>query len=125
MPSSTHSPAPPTSARMLAACGAVLAAGAVALSAYAAHATDGAARAGLESAALFAFGHGIAVAAIAPHARRRLALIALAGLLLGTLLFSGAIVLSRLAGLSLGSAPFGGALMMVAWLAFAIDALRR
>lgn len=114
----------PWTSRLLAAAGALLAALAVALSAYAAHATDGDARSGLQTAAAFAFGHGVALAILGRQAMRRLGRVALVGLLLGTLLFSGAIVLSRLAGLQIGTAPFGGALLMLAWLLYAIDALR-
>ena len=59
------------STRALAAAGAVLAALSVALSAYAAHVADPAAQSRLQMAALFAFGHGIALAALAPRAARR------------------------------------------------------
>lgn len=75
--------------RALAVAGALLAALAVALSAYAAHVADPAAQSRLQMAALFAFGHGIALAALAPAAARRLARIALAALLVGVLLFAG------------------------------------
>ncbi|MFC3816013.1 DUF423 domain-containing protein [Lysobacter sp. GCM10012299] len=110
--------------RLLTASGAVLAAVAVALSAYAAHAVDAGAQHRLYSAALFAFGHGIALAALAPHLRRNLARVALAALLLGTLLFSGSLAAAVLMGTSTALAPFGGTLMILAWLLYAADALR-
>ncbi|MGH8033360.1 MAG: DUF423 domain-containing protein [Luteimonas sp.] len=111
--------------RALTAAGAVLAAAGVALSAYAAHTATGDVRSSLQTAALFAFGHGVALAALSRGAQRRLALIALAGLLLGTLLFAGALVAAQTLGMPARTAPFGGSLLIVAWLLFAIDALRR
>ena len=60
----------PRSLRVLPASGAVMAAIAVALSAYVAHVVDPAAQARLQPAALFAFGHGIALAALGPLAVR-------------------------------------------------------
>jgi uncharacterized membrane protein YgdD (TMEM256/DUF423 family) len=111
--------------RLLTASGAVLASVAVALSAYAAHAVDAGAQHRLYSAALFAFGHGIALVALAPHLRRKLALAALSTLLLGTLLFSGSLAAAVVMGASTALAPFGGTLMIVAWLLYAVDAMRR
>ncbi|HEY5805741.1 MAG TPA: DUF423 domain-containing protein [Lysobacter sp.] len=115
----THLPA-----RLLTACGAVLAALAVALSAYAAHAVDSGAQHRLYTAALFAFGHGIALAALVPHVRRRLALVALSALLLGTLVFSGSLAVAVFFGASTALAPIGGSLMILAWLLYAADALK-
>ena len=111
--------------RLLTAAGAVLAALAVALSAYAAHAMQGDGRASLYTAAILAFGHGIALAALAPRAFSRMGAFALVGLLLGTLLFSGSLAYRQMAGVSLGLAPFGGSLMILSWLLYAADALRR
>lgn len=111
--------------RVLPAAGAVLAAAAVALSAYAAHAVEPAAGARLQSAALFAFGHGIAMAALAPLAVRWTARLALMGLLVGTLLFSGSLVAAHLFGTPTVFAPLGGGLMILAWLAWAADRLAR
>jgi uncharacterized membrane protein YgdD (TMEM256/DUF423 family) len=79
----------------------------------------------LQAAAAIAFGHGIALAALSSLARRRLAHIALAAMLLGTLLFSGGVVVAQVAGVAARIAPFGGSLLIVAWLAWALDALRR
>ncbi|WP_242108234.1 DUF423 domain-containing protein [Luteimonas aquatica] len=111
--------------RWLACAGALLAAAAVALSAYAAHGAEGAAQARLQTAAIFAFGHGVALAALARASVRGLAVIALAGLLCGTLLFSGALVLAELAGVHARTAPAGGSLLILAWLLYAMDALRK
>lgn len=111
--------------RALIAGGAVLAAAGIALSAYAAHGASGEGRASLQMAALFAFGHGLALAALAPRATRVLARLALAALLLGVLLFSGSLTAAHFHGLATTLAPFGGSLMILAWLVFAADALRR
>lgn len=110
--------------RWLACAGALLAGAAVALSAYAAHASAGAGQAGLYTAAAMAFGHGVALAALSRAPRRRLAVLALATMLLGSLLFCGGLVVAELAGMHARVAPFGGVLLIVAWLAYAIDALR-
>ncbi|MGN7724689.1 DUF423 domain-containing protein [Luteimonas sp. 22616] len=111
--------------RWLGFAGAVLAAASVALSAYASHAANGAGQASLQAAAAIAFGHGIALAALSHLARRRLANIALVAMLLGTLLFSGGLVVAHVAGVPARTAPFGGSLLIAAWLAWALDALRR
>jgi uncharacterized membrane protein YgdD (TMEM256/DUF423 family) len=110
----------------LAAGGAVLAALAIALSAYAAHGiADAHARGNLQTASLYAFGHGVALAALAPATSRRVQLLALAGLLLGTLLFAGSLAGGALFGWPTRLAPFGGTVLMASWLLFAIDAVRR
>lgn len=111
--------------RYLAATGAVLAGASVALAAYASHGADGDAQMRLQLAAAFAFGHGLALAALAPRASRRLALLALAALLAGVLLFSGSLVAAHVFGATTRLAPFGGGLMIVAWLLHAVDAVRR
>ena len=113
------------SGRLLAASGALLAACAVALSAYAAHGAEGLAQSRLQTAAVFAFGHGVALAALARHASGPLARIALCGLLAGTVLFGGGVAASALVGQGGGVAPFGGTLLIAAWLAYAASALRR
>jgi len=115
----------PAHARGLAAAGGVLAAAGVALSAYAAHAAQGAAQASLYTAAILAFGHGLALAALAPLARGRMALVALSGLLLGTALFSGSLVLHHALGLPVRLAPAGGSVLILSWLLYAAAALRR
>ena len=127
MPASAHSmpSTPPGALRALAATGALLAAVSVALAAYAAHAADEVARSSLQMAAIFGFGHGIALAALAPACRHRLGAWSLAALLLGVLLFSGSLVAGQLLGLPTRLAPMGGSLMILAWLAVAIDLGRR
>lgn len=112
--------------RWAAAAGSVLAALAIALSAYAAHGIDqAAARAGVQSASLYAFGHGVALAALAPMAQRPLGRIALGMLLLGTVAFSGSVAAGALLGWSTRLAPAGGMLMMGGWLLWAVHACRR
>lgn len=107
--------------RLPVAAGALLAGGGVALSAYAAHA-DGAAR--LQSAAMMALVHGAALAALGRQAQSALGRAALLVLLLGTLLFAGALLGGHVAGWSTRPAPVGGLLMIGGWLLYAIDALR-
>jgi uncharacterized membrane protein YgdD (TMEM256/DUF423 family) len=109
----------------LAANGAVCAAAAVALAAYAAHGVEGAAQARLQLAAVFAFGHGLALAVLAPAATRTLDRLALWLLYLGVLLFSGSLVSSVLAHWPATLAPVGGTLLIVGWLVYAVDSLRR
>ena len=104
--------------RPLAAAGAVLCAVAVALSAYAAHAAAGPDQSRLQTAALFAFGHGLALAAFAPRAASRGMRAALFTLLAGVLLFSGSLVAEALFGLRPRLAPFGGTLLIAGWLLF-------
>lgn len=115
----------PLHLRCLAVAGAVLAAASVALAAYAAHAADPAARASLQSAVSFAFGHGIALAALSPWCQRPAAALALALLLLGTLLFSGSLAAAHFLGSPTTLAPAGGMLMMAAWLGWALTILVR
>jgi uncharacterized membrane protein YgdD (TMEM256/DUF423 family) len=110
--------------RAFVATGAMFAAAGVALSAYAAHAVDADARASLSSAALFALVHGIALAALSRQTRR-IGMVALAALLLGTLLFSGSLVGAHFFALPTRPAPVGGMLMIGGWLLYAVDAFRR
>lgn len=109
---------------MLAACGALCAAFGVALSAYASHAAGGDDQRRLMIAAVFAFGHGLALAALSGHARGRFAMLPLLGMLLGTALFSGSLCASVWLGAGTGLAPFGGTLLIVSWLLQAIVSLR-
>lgn len=102
--------------RLLPAAGALLAAAAVALSAYAAHASDGAAQARLQQAALMAFGHGIALVALGLQPLGAIARAMLAAMLLGVVLFSGSLVLSHAMGWPTRLAPLGGGLMMLSWI---------
>src|SRR4249919_1525897 len=91
----SHSPASRVPS-WLAAGGALSAAAAVALSAYAAHAVSGAAQSRLQTAAMFALVHGVALAALARDNDRLLPRLALAALLLGLLLFSGSVAMNVL-----------------------------
>jgi uncharacterized membrane protein YgdD (TMEM256/DUF423 family) len=109
---------------LLTAFGAVLAALAVALAAYASHAVDDQARVRLFNAAAFALAHGIALTALAPRCTGWLATTALTGLLLGTLLFSGSLIGAQVFAWPTTLAPFGGSTMIAAWLLYAIAALR-
>lgn len=109
----------------LAASGALFAAAAVALSAYAAHALQGPELARMQTAVLFAFGHGVALAALAPRATRLLGRVALAFLCLGVLLFSGSLAANVVAQWPTTLAPAGGSLLIAGWLLYAIDAARR
>ena len=109
--------------RYLGAIGSLLAALAVALSAYAMHAAAPEAQARLLQAAVFAFAHGVALTALAPLAQRPAGLLALAMLLGGVFLFCGSLLVVVL-GLAPTLAPFGGALMISGWLLHAYDRLR-
>ena len=105
--------------------GALLAAASIALAAYASHGVGGAVQARLMLAAVFGFGHGLALAALAPLAVRWVARIALFGWLIGTLLFSGSLAASHFLGASTALAPIGGSVLILAWLLLAVDAMRR
>ena len=112
-------------ARALGAAGAVMAAAAIGLSAYAAHGGADGARAGLQTAGWFALAHGVALAALAPRAAPGVARSALVAMLLGAVLFCGSLAAAHFLGTPTVLAPFGGGLMMLAWLAYAFDAARR
>jgi uncharacterized membrane protein YgdD (TMEM256/DUF423 family) len=116
---------PTPASRGLAAAGAVLAAAAIALSAYAMHAAGAQVGVHLQMAALFAFGHGVALAMLAPTVVRGLARVALAAMLLGVLMFSGSLLAAHLFGAPTRLVPYGGGFMILAWLLFAADAVRR
>ena len=110
----------------LGACGALYAALGVALAAYAAHAAAGPAQQSqLQTAALFAFGHGAGLAALASGMGGRLARIALMALGIGVLLFSGSLAMHALAQWPTTLAPTGGMLLIAGWILYAVDRLRR
>jgi uncharacterized membrane protein YgdD (TMEM256/DUF423 family) len=111
--------------RWLVAAGALLAGASVALSAYAAHSVPESARGSLQSAALLAMLHGIALAALGRGAAGAVSLPALWLLLAGTLLFSGSLACGHFCSTSTRLAPFGGTLLIVGWLAYAVAALAR
>ncbi|GAB2492488.1 DUF423 domain-containing protein [Arenimonas alkanexedens] len=110
--------------RSLAALGALACALSVGLGAYASHglADTDAQRAGL--AALFLFGHGLALLVLSGPTASRLRLWALAALALGLALFAGSLLGAVFVATSTALAPAGGVLMMLAWLTLAGDALR-
>ena len=108
----------------LGANGAICAAAAVALAAYASHAAAPDDRARLFIAAAFGFGHGLAMAALSPLPLGRLGRAGLWAAYLGMLLFAGSLVLAAFAGASTQFAPFGGMAMIGGWLLFAIDRWR-
>lgn len=110
----------------LSAAGAMLAALAIGLSAYAAHGVaDAHARGNLQTASLYAFAHGAVLLVLAQAPARRLRWLALTGLLLGTLLFAGSLAGGALLGWPTRLAPFGGVVLMASWLLLAVDAVRR
>jgi uncharacterized membrane protein YgdD (TMEM256/DUF423 family) len=121
-----HAP-PPTGPsfgwRWLAASGAWFAAAGIALGAYAAHAAAGPDQSRLQTAAVFAFGHGV-VLALAGRGGR-IAFAALCVLWLGVLLFCGSLAGSVLARWPTTFAPAGGMLMIAGWLVYSIHLLRR
>lgn len=110
--------------RSLAALGALFCAAATALSAYAAHAVDELARARLQPAALFLFLNGIGLLVLTQRRAPGLRWASL-GIALGTLLFSGSLVMVALSGGSASLAPFGGSLLILAWLGAAALLLRK
>lgn len=97
----------------------------MALSAYAAHGAEGAARANLQSAALFALLHGVALAALSRQTPHRLGTAALTMLLIGVLLFSGSLAAAHFFSAPTRLAPAGGSLLILGWLLYAADAFRR
>lgn len=110
----------------LGACGGVLAAVAIGLSAYAAHGLpEGRAQHNLLMAALYAFGHGAVLVVMARRVPGGLARSALLLLLAGTVLFAGSLVGSALGGWPATLAPAGGITLMAGWLLLAVAALRR
>lgn len=108
----------------LAAAGALCAAAAVTLAAYASHGVEGVAQSRLQTAALFAFGHGVALAVLAPVTFRRLGRLALLALYAGVLLFCGSLVFNVLAQWPTTLAPLGGMLLIAGWVLLALDLLR-
>ncbi len=111
--------------RALAAFGALACGVSVGLGAYASHGLDGDAARRVGLAALFAFGHGLALLMLAPAAGSRLRTAGLSGLALGVLLFSGSLLAAVFLAAPTALAPTGGVLLMLGWLAIAADALRR
>ncbi|MEN5208747.1 DUF423 domain-containing protein [Stenotrophomonas terrae] len=110
----------------LAFCGGLLAAAAVGLSAYASHGVSEAlAQSHLNTAALYAFGHGAVLVCLGAASLNQLGRGALYVLLVGTLLFSGSLVGNVLMQWPTTLAPAGGMTLMGGWLLLALSALRR
>ncbi len=110
----------------LAFCGGLLAAAAVGLSAYASHGvSEPLAQSHLNTAAMYAFGHGVVLAVLGAASLNRLGRGALYVLLLGTLLFSGSLTGNVLAQTPTTLAPAGGMTLMAGWVLLAFSALRR
>ncbi len=110
----------------LAFCGGLLAAAAVGLSAYASHGVaEPLAQSHLNTAALYAFGHGAVLVALGASSISGLGRVGLYALLLGTLLFSGSLVGGALAQWPTTLAPAGGITLMVGWVLLALGAARR
>lgn len=107
-------------ARGFAAVGAVFAALAVAAAAYAAHGLNGEAQSRLSTAAAFAFGHGVALLALAPASAASARRLGMLALVLGVLLFSGSLAAAALWHGSPRLAPLGGSVLIVAWLYLAV-----
>jgi uncharacterized membrane protein YgdD (TMEM256/DUF423 family) len=106
----------------LAAFGALLCALAVALAAYASHASAPGEGERLGMAAAFAFAHGLALllpVGLSPPAR-----LARLCWLLGVAGFCGGLVYAALSGGRAQTAPLGGSLMILGWLLLAFDRLR-
>ena len=103
--------------RALAGIGALACGVAIAISAYAMHATlDPHNRERLAIAALFLFAHGLALAVLAPGTVSRLRQFGMYCLMIGTILFSGSLILAATLGMAPVLAPFGGSLLMLGWL---------
>lgn len=98
-----------------ASAGALVSAMAVGVGAYASHVADARDQHRLALAALFAFGHGLALLASARMSPSRLATTARLCWLSGIAFFSGAMVAATFFGTSTASVPLGGSLMIVGW----------
>lgn len=110
----------------LAFCGGLLAAASIGLSAYASHGVSEAlAQSHLNTAALYAFGHGVVLVGLGASSVNQLGRGALYVLLVGTLLFSGSLVGNVLMQWPTTLAPAGGITLMGGWVLLALSALRR
>ena len=106
--------------RALAGIGALACGIAVAAGAYAMHAVlTPQNHERLAIAALFLFAHGFALATLAPGTTSRTRQVGLYALLVGTILFSGSLMLAALLSITPSLAPFGGSLLMLGWLLIA------
>lgn len=121
-----HPTPQPVHRRFFASFGALACASAVALGAYAAHASlETLAKTRLDTAVLYLVIHGLALCLFAPRQRTRLDLAPLAGWAVGILAFCGSLVAAALWNTSTAFAPIGGIALIAAWLLQAIASLRR
>lgn len=120
-----HLPSSSLFPRALAASGAASAAFSVAFSAYAAHALQGQPQGRLQLVAVFLFGHGVALVALAPATMHRLGRVALLAMAAGAWLFAGSMAAGVLLGRPAPLAPMGGLLLIGSWLLYALHLLRR
>jgi uncharacterized membrane protein YgdD (TMEM256/DUF423 family) len=67
----------------------------------------------------------VALAALGAAQQNRVGKLALSVLLLGTLLFSGSLVAGAIWQVRTGLAPVGGSALMLGWVVYAFNALRR
>ena len=112
------------------AVGALAGLGGLILGAYAAHGAAPELRPGLETAALYALIHGLALMTAAliydrtkdGRLARWIIALSMLALALGTLFFSGSIFLAAL-GHYPGTAPMGGVLLMAGWAGLVLAAL--
>jgi uncharacterized membrane protein YgdD (TMEM256/DUF423 family) len=102
--------------RIVAAIGAVSCAIAVGLGAYASHGVDGLAQSRLQTASLYLFLHGLALAVFALRHRGRLFASAFVCWIVGCLAFCGSLVAAALWQASTTTAPIGGVAFMFGWL---------
>jgi uncharacterized membrane protein YgdD (TMEM256/DUF423 family) len=115
-------PDPGVGARLLRALPPLLCAFGVGLGAYASHAGGDVDAHRLGLAALFAFGHGVALVALEGGGRvSRLSTLGRIALLAGVLLFSGSLAGAALAGTPVTLAPAGGTLMILGWVLLACE----
>lgn len=111
--------------RLQASSGAVLAALAIGLSAWAAHGLPpGRGQHNVLMASLFCFGHGVAWIALARQAGNRCWMLGLGAQAIGVLLFCGSLLGNVLAGWPTRLAPAGGIALMAGWLLLAIAVWR-
>ena len=112
------------SRRLVSALSALLCGLSVALGAYAAHVAGAQDRQRLALAAVFAFGHGLALLAL--RAREgALANAVRACFLAGIALFCGSLAAAALFAGSTRLAPAGGTLLMLGWLLASVELLRK
>ncbi len=105
--------------------GGLFAAAGIALAAYAAHAgLTPMSQEQLQTASLYLFGNGIGLAALATGTTRLVGRLALFGIALGTVFFSGSLAFNAIHGTGTALAPVGGMLMIIGWGLWAIDAVR-